>query len=192
MLKHHHPQQSSIITKTAVSVATVFLAAIFLLIFGITYLNSYWMHHRILTDKQEFVNEISRSIDDQFKSLTTPLVSLGNQSAVHRLLNSNDTYDSSWLANIREIETSISQIHIYYDHVVDLVIMNTDSKILFSVTNALSRNYDFTGSDWFQKALEQPSAIKYVPPHGVDHYSRQNEKYANVFSVIYPVKRLIK
>lgn len=95
MLKHHHPQQSSIITKTAVSVATVFLAAIFLLIFGITYLNSYWMHHRILTDKQEFVNEISRSIDDQFKSLTTPLVSLGNQSAVHRLLNSNDTYDSS-------------------------------------------------------------------------------------------------
>ena len=192
MLKHHHPQQSSIITKTAVSVATVFLAAIFLLIFGITYLNSYWMHHRILTDKQEFVNEISRSIDDQFKSLTTPLVSLGNQSAVHRLLNSNDTYDSSWLANIREVETSISQIHIYYDHVVDLVIMNTDSKILFSVTNALSRNYDFTGSDWFQKALEQPSAIKYVPPHGVDHYSRQNEKYANVFSVIYPVKKADK
>lgn len=51
MLKHHRPQHSSIITKTAVSVATVFLAAIFLLIFGITYLNSYWMHHRILTDK---------------------------------------------------------------------------------------------------------------------------------------------
>lgn len=192
MLKHHRPQHSSIITKTAVSVATVFLAAIFLLIFGITYLNSYWMHHRILTDKQEFVNEISRSIDDQFKSLTTPLVSLGNQSAVHRLLNNYDTYDSNWLANIREIETSISQIHIYYDHVVDLVIMNTDSKILFSVTNALNRNYDFTGSEWFQNALEQPSAIKYVPPHGVDHYSRQNEKYANVFSVIYPVKKADK
>lgn len=69
MLKHHHPQQSSIITKTAVSVATVFLAAIFLLIFGITYLNSYWMHHRILTDKQEFVNEISRSIDVSLKAL---------------------------------------------------------------------------------------------------------------------------
>lgn len=128
---HHRPQHSSIITKTAVSVTAVFLAAIILLIFGITYINSFWMHQRILTDKQEFVSEISRSIDDQFKSLTTPLVSLGNQSAVHRLLGSNDTYDASWLANIREIETSISQIHIYYDHVVDLVIMNTDSKILF-------------------------------------------------------------
>lgn len=73
---HHRPQHSSIITKTAVSVTAVFLAAIILLIFGITYINSFWMHQRILTDKQEFVSEISRSIDDQFKSLTTPLVSL--------------------------------------------------------------------------------------------------------------------
>ena len=133
-----HAKHSSIITKTAVSVASVFLIAIFLLIFGITYLNSFWMHRRILTDKQEFVTEISRSIDDQFKSLTTPLVSLGNQSAVHRLLGNTQKYDSKWLANIREIETSISQIHIYYDHVVDLVIIDTNSQILFSLTNALN------------------------------------------------------
>ena len=184
-----HAKHSSIITKTAVSVASVFLIAIFLLIFGITYLNSFWMHRRILTDKQEFVTEISRSIDDQFKSLTTPLVSLGNQSAVHRLLGNTQKYDSKWLANIREIETSISQIHIYYDHVVDLVIIDTNSQILFSLTNALNRNYDFTNSEWFLKALEQPSALKYVPPHGTEHYSRKQEKYSNVFSVIYPVKK---
>lgn len=182
-------KQSSIITKTAVSVASVFLIAIFLLIFGITYLNSFWMHRRILTDKQEFVTEISRSIDDQFKSLTTPLVSLGNQSAVHRLLSNTQKYDAKWLANIREIETSISQIHIYYDHVVDLVIIDTDSQILFSLTNALNRSYDFINSEWFLKALEQPSALKYVPPHGTEHYSRKQEKYSNVFSVIYPVKK---
>lgn len=123
-----HLQHSSIVVKTAFSVTAVFLIAIFFMLFGITYLNSYWMRQRILTDKQEFVSEIARELDDQLKNITTPLVSLGNQSSVYSLLTAENGYDYNWLSDTWEMRNAARQFQVYYDYLIDLILIDTDSR----------------------------------------------------------------
>lgn len=179
---------SSIVRKTAVSVACVFICALLLLTTLTSSLHSGWMRERIVEDKKEFVTEIAAMVDDLFENLSIPLISLGNQNSVQWLVkHSGGTYDGTWLDHYQEVETSLASIHLFYDYIIDVGILDGDSNILFSLTNSFNYRYNFVESEWFQEAMDQPGAVKYAPPHGVEHLMENRALVGNVFTVIYPL-----
>lgn len=178
----------SIVRKTAYSVASIFLVALLLLSSVSVFMHVSQMQQRVIADKRELSVEIGKGVDSLFQNLSNPLVSLANQRSVRQLLNRGmPLYGSEWMNNIRDIEANLSKMHLYYDYVVDLAILDNDSNILFSLARSFNHNYDFLGSEWFQEALEQPQAVKYAPPHGDAHFYQSNPN-PNLFSVIFPVR----
>ena len=179
---------SSIVQKTAVSVACVFICALLVLTVLTSSLHSAWMRERIVEDKKDFVSEIANMVDDLFDNLSIPLISLANQNSVQWLVkNSGGAYDGTWLDHYQEVETSLASIHLFYDYIIDVGILDGNSKILFSLTNSFNYRYNFVESEWFQEAMAQPGAVKYAPPHGVEHLMENRALVGNVFTVIYPL-----
>lgn len=174
--------------KTALSVSCVFICALLLLTMLTSYLHSGWMRQRIVEDKEEFVTEIATMVDDLFENLSIPLISLANQNSVQWLVkHSGGMYDGTWLDHYQEVETSLASIHLFYDYIIDVGILDGNSKLLFTLTNSFNYRYNFVESEWFQEALDQPGAVKYAPPHGVDHLMENRALVGNVFTIIYPL-----
>lgn len=178
----------SIVQKTAVSVSCVFICALLLLTALTSTLHSAWMRQRIVEDKEEFVTEIAAMVDDLFENLSIPLISLANQNSVRWLVkNSGGAYDGTWLDHYQEVEMSLSSIHLFYDYIIDVGILDGDSNLLFSLTNSFNHRYNFVESEWFQEAMSQSGAVKYAPPHGVGHLMENRALVGNVFTIIYPL-----
>ena len=155
---------SSIVQKTAVSVSCVFICALVLLTALTSSLHSAWMRQRIVEDKEDFVTEIANMVDDLFENLSIPLISLANQNSVQWLVkHSGGAYDGTWLDHYQEVETSLSSIHVFYDYIVDVGILDGNSKLLFSLTNSFNYRYPFVESEWFQEAMQQPGTAITVP-----------------------------
>ena len=179
---------SSIVQKTAVSVSCVFICALVLLTALTSSLHSAWMRQRIVEDKEDFVTEIANMVDDLFENLSIPLISLANQNSVQWLVkHSGGAYDGTWLDHYQEVETSLSSIHVFYDYIVDVGILDGNSKLLFSLTNSFNYRYPFVESEWFQEAMQQPGSVKCAPPHGVEHLMENRALLGNVFTIIYPL-----
>ena len=178
----------SIVQKTAVSVSCVFICALLLLTALTSTLHSAWMRQRIVEDKEEFVTEIAAMVDDLFENLSIPLISLANQNSVRWLVkNSGGAYDGTWLDHYQEVEMALSSIHLFYDYIIDVGILDGDSNLLFSLTNSFNHRYNFVESEWFQEAMSQSGAVKYAPPHGVGHLMENRALVGNVFTIIYPL-----
>lgn len=183
-------KRRSLVGHTAATVSAIFIGALTILAFLLVRSFTGQMQERLIADKQTLVVEITSGVDSIFDSLTAPMVTMGRNGSVHKLLRDETTiYSPEWLTCIRDIQGNLLNVNLFSEHIVDVAIIKPDSTVIYSHSNVLDRGYDFCGAPWFRQALEQPGALKHVPPHGNDHYYSQHRNKPYTFSVIFPVEK---
>lgn len=184
----HQNSEKSIVTQTAFRVSVVFICALILLTALFTIYIVRYMKNNILEEKKKQTETIAETVNNNIESLTTPIISLSSYTPVIRLLNDyDDKYSKEWMQNIRNIDNYLLNVNLFYDDVIDILLVQPDSRIVYSMSDRMKVEYDYTGQVWFQKALEQDSAIKYAYHSRGDFFYQAGE--ADTLSAIYPVSR---
>lgn len=179
-------KEKSIVTQTVIRVSAVFIAAIILLaIIFIGFISNY-MKGNILGSKEEQLQTIAGTTESIVDSMTEPIISLASYNSTVRLLsNYNELYTIQWMQNIRNLNLFLTNVSLFNDYIVDMILIRTDATVAYSMNDLLKRNFDYVSQEWFQRALEGNNIVKYAPPHGTDHLYNKSRGYT--FSVIYPV-----
>jgi len=179
-------KEKSIVTQTVVRVSAVFVAAIILLTVIFTGFISNYMKENILQSKEEQLQTIAEATESRVGSLTEPIVSLANYNPTVRLLsNYNEMYTVEWMQNTRNLDVFLTNVSMFNDYIIDMILIQKDSTVAYSMNDLLKSNYNYVNQDWFQRALKGDNIVKYAPPHGTDHLYSKSTAYT--FSAIYPV-----
>ena len=179
-------KEKSIVTQTVVRVSAVFVIAILLLTIVFTGFISNYMKENIIESKEEQLQTIAGTTESIVNSMTDPIISLASYNPTIRLLgNYNELYTAEWMQNIRNLNVFLTNVSLFNDYIIDIILIRTDSSVAYSMNNMLRSNFDYVGQEWFQRALEGTHIVKYAPPHGTGHLYNSSSIYT--FSVLYPV-----
>lgn len=184
-LKRNKNDQS-IVTQTAFRVSVVFIIAIIFITAGfMTYITN-TMTENILKEKESQTQTIAETIESKMDSMTNPIISLASYNSVIQLLKDNHRkYSPEWMQDIRNIDSYLNNINLFYDYVMDIVVIRADNENVYSMTDVVNADYNFTEQKWFQDALKQDYMIKYQYHSSPDFFYIKNP--GEVLSVIYPV-----
>ncbi len=177
----------SIITYTVFRISIVFFSimVLVLIIVGNIFVSS--MRNNIIENRTDLINNTGKTIEDVFEGLKVPMVSLADFSPAQRILEEYDAlYSKEWLENIRSIDEYLYNVNTFQDYIIDIALIQEDSTLKYSLTDQFKANYSYTKQDWFKKALEQESLIKYVEPRSTDYL---NMSVPFSVTAIYPVTR---
>ena len=144
------------------------------------------MTDNILKEKRNQTRTIAETIEGKLESITNPMISLGSYNSAIRLLKGHyPKYSAEWMQDIRNIDSYLNNINLFYDYVRDIVIISPDNESIYSMNDLVKANYNFTEQKWFQNALDQEYVIKYQYLSSPDFFYMQNP--GDVLSVIYCV-----
>ena len=144
------------------------------------------MTDNILKEKRSQTRTIAETIEGKLESITTPMISLGSYNSVIRLLKGHyPKYSAEWMQDIRNIDSYLNNINLFYDYVRDIVIISPDNENIYSMNDLVKADYNFTDQKWFQNALKQDYVIKYQYHSAPDFFYMKNP--GDVLSVIYCV-----
>lgn len=184
-LKNRKNNQS-IIVQTAFKVSMFFIVVIILMMIGFTVYITNTVTDNILKEKKSQTQTIAETIEAKLDSISNPIISLGSYNSVIRLLKGyHPKYSAEWLQDIRNVDSYLSNINLFYDYVRDIVIINSENENVYSMTDMVKADYNFTQQKWFQNALKQDYAIKYQYHSLPEFFYIKNPE--EVLSVIYPV-----
>lgn len=180
--------QKSIITQTVFRVSVVFIGALLLLTVVFSAFIGNYMKENIIENKMEQVETIADAVNADMDSLTSPMISLAAYSPATRLLRSADEkYTQNWMQNIRNLDSYLTNINLFYRNVVDILLIGSEAEVVYCMSDNMKVNYDYPAQDWFQEALQQDSLIKYAYHQQAAHFYRDKKDYT--VSCIYPVKQ---
>ena len=181
-------RQKSIITQTVFRVSVVFIGALLLLTVIFSAFTGNYMKDNIIDNKMEQVETIADAINADIDSLTSPMISLAAYGPAVRLLrNADEKYTQNWMQNIRNLDSYLTNINLFYGNVVDILLISSESEVVYCMSDNMKVNYDYPVQDWFQEALLQDSLIKYGYHQQAEHFYRDKKDYT--VSCIYPVKQ---
>lgn len=188
MKRRERYREKSIITQTAFRVSVVFLAALVVLTIVFAGFIGSYMKENILAGEREQVRTIADSVHDSIDSLTNPMVSLGAyNSSVSLMSQYQGMYSKEWMQDIRNVDVFLTNVNMFNDYIIDIVLIQPDSTVAYSMKDRLRSGYDYAGQDWFKKAMKNQGIIKYAFHHNADHF--YSEKLAYTLSAVYPVYR---
>ena len=176
----------SIVVQTAFRVSVVFVTAIILMTICFVLYITNTMTDNILKEKRSQTRTIAETVEGKLESITNPMISLGSYNSVIRLLKGHyPKYSAEWMQDIRNIDSYLNNINLFYDYVRDIVIISPDNENIYSMNDLVKADYNFTEQKWFQNALDQDYVIKYQYLFSPDFFYMQNP--GDVLSVIYCV-----
>ena len=176
----------SIVVQTAFRVSAVFVTAIILMTICFVIYITNTMTDNIMKEKRSQTRTIAETIEGKLESITNPMISLGSYNSVIRLLKKYyPKYSAEWMQDIRNIDSYLNNINLFYDYVRDIVIISPDNENVYSMNDLVKSDYNFTDQKWFQNALDQDYVIKYQYLSSSDFFYIQNP--GDVLSVIYCV-----
>ena len=176
----------SIVVQTAFRVSAVFVTAIILITICFVLYITNTMTDNILKEKRSQTRTIAETVEGKLESITNPMISLGSYNSVIRLLKGHyPKYSAEWMQDIRNIDSYLNNINLFYDYVRDIVIISPDNENIYSMNDLVKADYNFTEQKWFQNALDQDYVIKYQYLFSPDFFYMQNP--GDVLSVIYCV-----
>ena len=176
----------SIVVQTAFRVSAVFVTAIILMTVCFVLYITNTMTDNILKEKRNQTRTIAETIEGKLESITNPMISLGSYNSAIRLLKGHyPKYSAEWMQDIRNIDSYLNNINLFYDYVRDIVIISPDNENIYSMNDLVKADYNFTEQKWFQNALDQDYVIKYQYLFSPDFFYMQNP--GDVLSVIYCV-----
>lgn len=188
MKKHIKYKEKSIITQTAFRVSVVFLAAIVVLTVIFAVFAGSYMKDNILSGEREQISTIADSVNNDIDSLTNPMVSLGAYNSALRLMSwYGDIYTKEWMQDIRNVDVFLTNVNMFNDYIIDIVLIQPDSTVVYSMKDRLKSGYDYVNQKWFQKAMENDGIIKYAFHHNADHF--YSERLPYTLSAVHPVYR---
>ena len=176
----------SIVVQTAFRVSVVFVTAIILMTICFVLYITNTMTDNILKEKRSQTRTIAETVEGKLESITNPMISLGSYNSVIRLLKGHyPKYSAEWMQDIRNIDSYLNNINLFYDYVRDIVIISPDNENIYSMNDLVKADYNFTDQKWFQNALNQDYVIKYQYHSAPDFFYMKNP--GDVLSVIYCV-----
>ena len=176
----------SIVVQTAFRVSAVFVTAIILITICFVLYITNTMTDNILKEKRSQTRTIAETVEGKLESITNPMISLGSYNSVIRLLKGHyPKYSAEWMQDIRNIDSYLNNINLFYDYVRDIVIISPDNENIYSMNDLVKADYNFTDQKWFQNALNQDYVIKYQYHSAPDFFYMKNP--GDVLSVIYCV-----
>lgn len=184
-------KRKSIVTQSVWRVSVFFIVLIALLAFGFTYFISTYMRNSILETKRSQVETVANVCENKLDNMMGPIISLAEYTPTVRLVTDYyPEYSAEWMNAIRNVDAYLQNVSMFTKYIVDINLVKTDSKCVYSLNDILRKDYAYCDMPWFTHALEQKSIVKYAPPHGTDHLYRDN--VGETFSMIYPVKSVNK
>lgn len=188
MGKREPNREKSIITQTASRVSAVFLAALVVLTVVFAVFIGRYMRDNILSGEREQVSTIADSVNSSIDSLTNPMVSLGAYTSSVRLLERREEiYSKEWMQDIRNVDVFLTNVNMFNDYIIDIVLIQPDSAVAYSMKDRLKSGYDYVQQEWFKSAVGKEGLIKYAFHHKADHFYK--EKLPYTLSALYPVYR---
>lgn len=181
-------KEKSIVTQTAFRVSVVFLCALILLtvIFAIYIVRT--MRVDILEEKEKQITTISETINSEIESLTSPVLTLGSYATTANLLqNRYEKYSQEWMRSIRNVDNYLQNVNMFYNDVIDILLIQPDSQVAYSLSDQMDVEYDYIQTPWFQDSLEQEGMLKYAYHSKADYYYAPGMR--DTLSVIYPITR---
>lgn len=181
-----HRKEKSIITQTASLVSLVFAAALLVLTAAFSVFFGNYMKKNIIANKREQAETIARTIGADLDAMTDPLMSLGAyRPTVQILRDSNERYSKEWMENIRSLDAYLTNVNLFNQSVVDVLLINLSSEVVYCMNDILKVNYDYPAQKWFEDALMQESIVRYAAHRAPEYQSRSDKEYT--VSMIYPV-----
>jgi len=136
-------KEKSIVTQTVVRVSAVFVIAILLLTIVFTGFISNYMKENIIESKEEQLQTIAGTTESIVNSMTDPIISLASYNPTIRLLgNYNELYTAEWMQNIRNLNVFLTNVSLFNDYIIDIILIRTDSSVAYSMNNMLRSNFD--------------------------------------------------
>ena len=180
-------KQRSIVTQTVMRVSGVFITAVILLTIVFTIFIGRYMRENILRSKEEQLVTVADTLDSRLKSLEEPFVTLSGYTPAVRLLRSHYTlYSADWMQAVRSVDTFLTNINLFSDYITDVLFIQPDSTVVYSMNDILRSGYDYVNSNWFQEAVSKDTFVKYASPHGRDHMYENKGPYRTI-TAFYPV-----
>ena len=180
-------KQRSIVTQTVVRVSAVFIAAIVGLTVVFTIFIGNYMRENILRSKEDQLVTVADTLDSRLKSLEEPFVTLSGYTPTVRLLRGRyPLYSAEWMQAVRSVDTFLTNINMFSDYITDVILIQSDSSVVYSMNDILRNGYDYVNQDWFQEAVSRDTFVKYASPHGRGHMYDNKAPY-KTFTAFYPV-----
>lgn len=180
-------KQRSIVTQTVMRVSGVFITAIILLTIVFTIFIGRYMRDNILRSKEEQLVTVADTLDSRLNSLEEPFVTLAGYTPAVRLLRGHyKLYSTEWMQAIRSVDTFLTNINLFSDYITDVLFIQPDSTVVYSMNNILRSGYDYVNADWFQEAFANKTFVRYASPHGRDHMYENKGPYRTV-TAFFPV-----
>lgn len=159
----------------------MFITAIILLTIVFTIFIGSYMRENILRSREEQLVTVADTLDGRLKSLEEPFVTLSGYTAAVRLLRGHyELYSAEWMEAVRSVDTLMTNINLFSDYITDVLFIQPDSTVVYSMNNILKSGYDYVNAEWFQKACGRDTFVKYASPHGRDHMYENKGPYQTV------------
>lgn len=182
-------RQRSIVTQTVTRVSIVFISAIVLLTIVFTIFIGRYMRENILRSKEEQLVTVADTLDSRLKSLEEPFVTLSGYTPAVRLLRGHYAlYSPEWMQAVRSVDSFLTNINLFSDYITDVLFIQPDSAVVYSMNDILRSGYDYVNADWFLEASARDTFVKYASPHGRDHMYENKGPYQTV-TAFYPVRQ---
>ena len=180
-------KQRSIVTQTVMRVSGVFITAIILLTIVFTIFIGRYMRDNILRSKEEQLVTVADTLDSRLNSLEEPFVTLAGYTPAVRLLRGHyKLYSAEWMQAIRSVDTFLTNINLFSDYITDVLFIQPDSTVVYSMNDILRSGYDYVNADWFQEAFANKTFVRYASPHGREHMYENKGPYRTV-TAFFPV-----
>lgn len=165
----------------------MFITAIILLTIVFTIFIGSYMRDNILRSRKEQLVTVADTLDGRLKSLEEPFVTLSGYTAAVRLLRGHyELYSAEWMQAVRSVDTFLTNINLFSDYITDVLFIQPDSTVVYSMNDILQNGYDYVNAEWFQRACSRDTFVKYASPHGRDHMYENKGPYQTV-TAFYPV-----
>ena len=182
-------RQLSIVTQTVTRVSIVFISAIVLLTIVFTIFIGRYMRENILRSKEEQLVTVADTLDSRLKSLEEPFVTLSGYTPAVRLLRGHYAlYSPEWMQAVRSVDSFLTNINLFSDYITDVLFIQPDSAVVYSMNDILRSGYDYVNAEWFLEASARDTFVKYASPHGRDHMYENKGPYQTV-TAFYPVRQ---
>ena len=179
--------KKSIITQTVLYTSILFVATIIISVFALTNIFNNSMRTRMIENKKEHLDYVTEDLEHILKGILNPVIALEKENSAQKLLTDKvERYSPEWMDCIRKLDDILKNINLFEDHIVDIALLQKNSRLAYSMTDMFSSTYPYTEKQWFQEISEDEKGIKYVFPKEKD-YIKSASKYA--CTAVYPVNK---
>lgn len=184
-MKGEKMEKKSIITQTVLYTSILFVATIIISVFALTNIFNNSMRTRMIENKKEHLDYVTEDLEHMLEGIINPVIALEKENSARKLLSDKvERYSPQWMECIRKLDDILKNINLFEDHIVDIALLQKDSRLAYSMTDMFSSSYPYTEKQWFQDIREDGEGIKYLFPKEKD-YIRAPLKYA--CTAVYPV-----